>query len=42
MVWTISHRGDTQSLMGTGINLTKGKTLCEFIISMVTWFERAE
>lgn len=34
--------GGIQSQIGTGINLTKGKTLCKFINSMLTWFERAE
>lgn len=41
-MWSIGHRDDMQSQMGTGINLTKEKTLCKFINSMLTWFERAE
>lgn len=41
-MWSVGHRDDMQSQMGTGINLTKEKTLCGFISSMLTWFERAE
>lgn len=39
---SIGLRDDMQSQMGTGISLTKGKTVCKFINSMLTWFERAE
>lgn len=41
-MWSIGHRDDLEHQMGTGINLTKEKTLCNFINSMLIWFERAE